>query len=89
MKYLLIIALCININLGLAEAEERTQSREPQQTIGSEALWQPGMEIMDLIRRECASAPNFGQCFALQMRKAGEISSKLQAYPIFAQNNFN
>jgi hypothetical protein len=44
-----------------------------KQQLGPEALWMPGMTIMQNIRQECSSlsGPQFGKCFASGMQKSG------------------
>lgn len=51
--------------------DQRVGAQKNTPVVGPQALWQPGMQIMQSIRQECGSAPNFGECFVSQMRKSG------------------
>jgi hypothetical protein len=63
------VSLCLCLVFAVAQS----QSVQAQKTaaIGSDALWQPGMQGMQDIKDKCGSAPDFGVCFASQMRKEG------------------
>ncbi|MGH9839028.1 MAG: fused DSP-PTPase phosphatase/NAD kinase-like protein [Blastocatellia bacterium] len=55
-----------------AEASAPTTGHQTGQT-GPEAVWGPGMSILQQIKEECAvqAGPSFGECFARGMQKAG------------------
>lgn len=62
------VSLCLCLAFAVAQSQS-TQAQKAQ--IGSDALWQPGMQGMQDIKEKCGSAPDFGACFAAQMRKQG------------------
>ncbi len=58
----------------LAVSQDRTAGAGASiQSIGPEAIWAPGMSIMQSVRDQCSSmgGSSFGQCFASAMRKSG------------------
>jgi len=71
-----ITALFIGLLLsafGVAPAVSQTaETQSPAGKIGPEAVWGPGMSIMQDIRQQCATAgQHFGECFVNGMQKAG------------------
>ena len=64
------LLLCCWGHLGVAQ-ERGAERQNSASRVGPQAIWQPGMQIMQAIRQECGSAPNFGDCFVAQMQKSG------------------
>jgi len=62
--------LCFCVVFVLAQSQS-VRAQNATTTIGPEALWQPGMQGLQDIRDKCGSAPDFGKCFAAQMREQG------------------
>lgn len=62
--------LCAFSFASIANLTADTQS--PAEKIGPEAVWGPGVSIMQNIRQECSAAgQQFGECFVNGMQKAG------------------
>lgn len=60
-----VIATCVTSDL-------KAGAQNAGQPIGPDALWGPGMSIMQMIRQDCASAgTQFGECFVNGMQKSG------------------
>lgn len=61
------------IATGVAGSSLNARSQNTRQPIGSQALWAPGMTIMQDIRQNCSSlsGSQFGECFANSMQKSG------------------
>jgi len=48
------------------------EAPDPQVKIGAEAVWQPGMQFMQTVRRACSNAASsYGDCLISQMPGAG------------------
>lgn len=72
MKNLIAVVTVLCSCLGFAAAQDRPAgARRPATPVGPEALWQPGMGIMQAMREGCDKAPDFGQCFVSMMQKSG------------------
>jgi len=68
-KIVKIVALCCCMVFVLVQSPN-VRAQGPG-VVGTDALWQPGMEGMRDIKDECESAPNFGNCFAANMQRQG------------------
>lgn len=57
----------------VSAANQPAGTQSSTERIGPEAVWGPGMSIMQDIRQQCSSASgqHFGECFASGMQKAG------------------
>lgn len=60
------------IATGVVGSSLNAGAQNTRQAIGSEAIWAPGMSIMQNIRQNCSSSGSqFGECFANGMQKSG------------------
>jgi hypothetical protein len=69
-------ALLIGLLLGafgvVPAVSQTAETQSPAEKIGPEAVWGPGMSIMQDIRQQCSAAgQQFGECFVNGMQKAG------------------